>query len=117
MRQVVHHVADSHANSYVRFKLALTEEWPTIKPYDEAAWADLADSRKLPVEPSLSDDLPRCMLAGSHCSNLFLRKTFSAATTIPRGVARTWPRLWRFTRGIRATTPPTSSSLRARMGW
>jgi uncharacterized damage-inducible protein DinB len=54
VRQVVHHVADSHANSYVRFKLALTEEWPTIKPYDEAAWANLADSRSMPIEPSLS---------------------------------------------------------------
>jgi hypothetical protein len=53
VRQLVHHVADSHANSYVRFKLALTEDWPTIKPYDEAAWAELADSRRLPVEPSL----------------------------------------------------------------
>jgi hypothetical protein len=42
------------ANSYVRFKLALTEEWPTIKPYDEAAWANLADSRSMPIEPSLS---------------------------------------------------------------
>ena len=45
VRQVVHHFADSHANSYVRFKLALTEDWPTIKPYDEAAWARLPDSR------------------------------------------------------------------------
>ena len=53
VRQLVHHIADSHANSYVRFKLALTEDWPTIKPYDEAAWAELADSRKLPIEPSL----------------------------------------------------------------
>ncbi|HUN83265.1 MAG TPA: bacillithiol transferase BstA [Terracidiphilus sp.] len=53
VRQVVHHVADSHANSYVRFKLALTEDWPTIKPYDEAAWANLADSRNMRLEPSL----------------------------------------------------------------
>ena len=53
VRQVVHHVADSHANAYVRFKLALTEDWPTIKPYDEAAWANLSDSRWLPVESSL----------------------------------------------------------------
>lgn len=53
VRQLVHHIADSHVNSYVRFKLALTEDWPTIKPYDEAAWAELADSRKLPIEPSL----------------------------------------------------------------
>jgi uncharacterized damage-inducible protein DinB len=52
VRQVVHHVADSHANAYVRMKLALTEDWPTIKPYDEAAWAELADNR-LPVDVSL----------------------------------------------------------------
>ena len=53
VRQVVHHVADSHANSYIRFKLALTEYEPTIKPYDEAAWAQLPDSR-MPVEVSLA---------------------------------------------------------------
>src|SRR6202453_3868376 len=52
VRQVVHHLADSHANSYVRFKLALTEDWPTIKPYDEAAWAELSDSTQ-PIEVSL----------------------------------------------------------------
>jgi uncharacterized damage-inducible protein DinB len=52
VRQLVHHIADSHMNSYVRFKLALTEEWPTIKPYDEAAWAKLPDSSR-PIEPSL----------------------------------------------------------------
>jgi uncharacterized damage-inducible protein DinB len=52
VRQVVHHLADSHANSYIRFKLALTEDSPTIKPYDEAAWARLPDSH-IPVEPSL----------------------------------------------------------------
>ena len=52
VRQTVHHVADSHANAYVRFKLALTEDWPSVKPYEEALWAELADSR-LPVEPSL----------------------------------------------------------------
>ena len=54
LRQVVHHVADSHANAYVRFKLALTEDWPTIKPYDEAAWANLGDSRRLPIDVSLA---------------------------------------------------------------
>jgi uncharacterized damage-inducible protein DinB len=53
VRQLVHHVADSHANSYIRFKLALTEDWPTIKPYDEAAWANLADSR-IPIDISLA---------------------------------------------------------------
>ena len=53
VRQVVHHVADSHMNSYVRFKLALTEYEPTVKPYDEAAWAMLPDNR-MPVEVSLA---------------------------------------------------------------
>jgi uncharacterized damage-inducible protein DinB len=45
VRQVVHHVPDSHLNAYTRFKLALTEDAPTIKPYNEAAWAELPDSR------------------------------------------------------------------------
>ncbi len=53
VRQVVHHVADSHANSYIRVKLALTENAPTIKAYDEAAWARLPDSG-LPVDISLA---------------------------------------------------------------
>ena len=52
VRQVVHHVADSHMNAYVRLKLALTEEAPAIKPYDEKLWAELPDSR-LSVEVSL----------------------------------------------------------------
>jgi hypothetical protein len=54
VRQVVHHLPDSHMNSYVRFKLALTEDEPTIKPYDEARWAELADSRETPVKTSLA---------------------------------------------------------------
>lgn len=49
VRQLVHHIADSHANAYNRFKLALTEDSPTIKPYHESLWAELADS-KLPVD-------------------------------------------------------------------
>jgi hypothetical protein len=53
VRQVVHHVPDSHVNAYVRFKLALTEDTPRIKPYEEARWAELPDTR-LPVAPSLA---------------------------------------------------------------
>ena len=53
VRQVVHHVADSHMNAYTRFRLALTEDNPTIKPYDEAKWADLLDARTLPIGVSL----------------------------------------------------------------
>ena len=52
-RQVVHHVADSHLHSYIRFRLALTEDQPTIKPYDQAKWAELPDARTAPVEVSL----------------------------------------------------------------
>ncbi|MCQ6561108.1 YfiT family bacillithiol transferase [Paenibacillus mendelii] len=53
IRQVVHHLADSHMNSMIRFKLALTEENPTVKPYAEDRWAMLEDSRQLPILPSL----------------------------------------------------------------
>ncbi len=52
VRQLVHHVADSHMNGYIRLKLALTEDTPTIKPYDQDQWATLADSA-LDIEPSL----------------------------------------------------------------
>jgi len=54
VRQVVHHVPDSHMNAFIRFKLALTEDIPTIKPYDEAEWAKLADARETPIETSLT---------------------------------------------------------------
>lgn len=54
VRQVVHHYADDHLNSYVRFKLALTEEAPAIRPYGEALWAELPDARLGPIEPSLA---------------------------------------------------------------
>lgn len=54
LRQVVHHVPESHMNAYIRFKLALTETEPTVKPYDEAAWAQLSDVAVTPVETSLN---------------------------------------------------------------
>jgi hypothetical protein len=54
VRQVVHHVPDSHLNAYVRFKLALTEEEPTIKPYAENRWAELLDTKLTPIDVSLS---------------------------------------------------------------
>jgi hypothetical protein len=53
VRQLVHHVPDSHINAFVRFKLALTEHQPTIKPYQEARWAELADGKAQAIEPSL----------------------------------------------------------------
>jgi hypothetical protein len=53
VRQVIHHLSDSHLNSYVRFKLALTEDTPTIKPYDEGRWAELPDYQLLPIQTSV----------------------------------------------------------------
>ena len=54
LKQVVHHVPESHMNAYIRFKLALTENCPTIKPYDEAAWARLKDVELTPIDISLN---------------------------------------------------------------
>ena len=54
VRQLVHHVADSHLNSFCRFRLALTEEAPSVKGYDQDRWAELSDSRTAPVEDSLA---------------------------------------------------------------
>jgi DinB superfamily len=54
VRQLVHHLADSHMNAYVRVRLALTEDWPTVKAYDEKLWAELPDARTAPVEHSLA---------------------------------------------------------------
>ncbi len=71
VRQVVHHLADSHANAYIRYRLALTEDWPTVKPYDEAAWAELADSRKLPVDVSMA------IIAGMHARWVALLESLS----------------------------------------
>src|SRR5246127_3756617 len=54
VRQVIHHVPESHMNAYIRFKLALTEAEPTVKPYDESAWAKLPDVVDTPIETSLA---------------------------------------------------------------
>jgi len=60
IRQIVHHIADSHVNSYVRFKWTLTEERPTIKAYDEGRWAALADARAGDIQA------PLALLEGLH---------------------------------------------------
>src|SRR5438105_1623587 len=73
VRQVVHHLPDSHLNSYLRFKLALTEDEPTIKPYDEARWAELVDARTAPVELSLA------LLDSLHKRWVLLLRSLSAA--------------------------------------
>jgi uncharacterized damage-inducible protein DinB len=72
VRQVVHHVPDSHMNAYVRFKLALTEDEPTIKPYAEDRWAELADTKATPIETSL------CLLDCLHKRWVNLLRSLSA---------------------------------------
>jgi hypothetical protein len=71
IRQVIHHCADSHMNSLTRFKLALTEEKPTIKPYFEEKWAELADSKLMPIAPALQ------MLNGIHARWTVLLKSLT----------------------------------------
>ncbi|WP_028778190.1 YfiT family bacillithiol transferase [Shimazuella kribbensis] len=71
VRQVVHHLADSHLNSYTRFRLALTELSPTIRPYDEQKWADLTDAKHAPIGSSLA------ILDGLHQRWTTLLRSFS----------------------------------------
>ena len=73
VRQVVHHVPDSHLNAYVRFKLALTEDAPTIRPYHEELWSELADGRSAPVDVSLE------LLDALHTRWLLLLRSLSDA--------------------------------------
>jgi len=54
VRQVVHHIPDSHMNAYIRFKLGMTEQEPPVKPYKENLWAELVDAKSSPIEPSLA---------------------------------------------------------------
>jgi len=71
LRQVVHHCADSHMNSLIRFKLALTENVPTIKPYFEDRWAELADTKAFPIASSL------LLLEGLHARWAHLLRSLS----------------------------------------
>jgi uncharacterized damage-inducible protein DinB len=73
VRQVVHHLADSHLNAFARFKLALTEDRPAVKTYEQQLWAELADARTAPVEPSVA------MLEGLHQRWVILLRQMSAA--------------------------------------
>jgi hypothetical protein len=73
VRQVIHHLPDSHMNAYVRFRLALTEDEPTIKPYEEARWAELSDAKSAPIEPSLT------LLDSLHQRSVLLLRPLSPA--------------------------------------
>lgn len=79
IQQVVHHCADSHMNSFIRFKLCLTEDTPTIKPYHEALWAELPDANSVPIMSSLS------ILEGLHSRWFRLLESLSGAD-IDKGV-------------------------------
>jgi len=80
VRQLVHHIADSHMNAVGRFKLALTEDEPTIKTYEEGLWAELADTKTPPIEPSLA------LLENLHARWVVLLRSLTAAD---------WPRKFR----------------------
>ena len=72
-RQVVHHLADSHLNSYIRFKWALTEDNPTIKAYDESIWAEMSDAKNAPVDVSVE------LIKGLHARWVVMLKGLSLA--------------------------------------
>ena len=116
VRQVVHHVVDSHLNAYIRMRLAATEETPTIKAYDENMWAELSDSRGAPVELSVT------FLAALHARWVWWLRTldetaFARAVQHPeRGLMRNDDLLqlygWHGRHHVAHIT-----SLRERMGW
>jgi len=116
VRQVVHHLPDSHLNSYCRFRLALTEETPAVKGYDEARWADLPDARSGPVEVSLDllESLHhRWVLLLRSLTPLDFARTFLHSelgpVTLDRNLALY---AWHGDHHVAHIT-----SLRARMGW
>jgi hypothetical protein len=116
VRQLVHHVPDSHMNAYVRFKLALTEDEPTIKPYEEARWAELADTRDTPIETSLllleqlHDRWVR--LLRSMSANDFVRRLHHPETGVQRLDQLLAMYAWHGKHHVAHIT-----SLRERMGW
>ena len=116
VRQVVHHMADSHMNSYVRFRLALTEDEPVVKPYHEDLWAQLNDANSAPVELSLDllDSLhQRWMLLLNSLGPAELARTFRhpamGLVTLEKNVALY---AWHGRHHVAHIT-----SLKSRMGW
>jgi hypothetical protein len=94
-RQVIHHLPESHMNAYIRFKLALTEDTPVVKPYDEAAWAKLGDVATAPIEASLAlmDALHERwvamlrLLTGSEWQRTYLQPEYGESRTLERTLA------------------------------
>lgn len=105
VRQVVHHLADSNINSYIRFKLAVTEDEPTVKTYDQDSWADLDDSREAPVEVSLK------LLESLHFRWVQFLRSLAKTSLNGRSITRirvlsAWKRILGYILGIVDTTPP-----------
>ena len=116
VRQLAHHVPDSHANAYVRFKLALTEYEPTIKPYKEDMWAKLPDTANTPVEVSLQ------LLGALHTRWVTLcapwtRPISRVPCAIPSSACSTSTACWRLYAWHSAHHTAHVTSLRKRMGW
>ena len=116
VRQVVHHVPDSHLNSYVRFKLALTEDEPAIRTYHEELWAELPDSRATPIEVSLAllDSLhERWVILLRSLEEAGFKRTFShpewGVVTLDKAIGLY---AWHGRHHVAHVT-----SLRERMGW
>jgi len=108
VRQVVHHVPESHMNAYIRFKLALTEDEPTIKPYAEDRWARLADVQTTPK--FLLYFWNRCTRDGCACCVLSMKKNGSERSNIPSWARFLWKRISQSMRGTDDTTLRTSPS-------
>jgi uncharacterized damage-inducible protein DinB len=116
VRQVAHHVPDSHMNAYIRFKWALTEEEPAIKAYFEDRWAQLADSRTTPVEVSLAllDNLHRRWV---DLLRSMRPEDFRRALVHPENGRRTLDQMLGLYAWHGAHHVGHVTSLRSRMGW
>ena len=99
VRQVVHHLADSHMNAYIRFKFALTEDMPAVKPYDEAKWAELIDGRSAPVAESLA------LLDALHARWVMLLRAMTPSDFLRKLSHPEWD------------TPPDLDAMLAMYGW
>jgi hypothetical protein len=116
-RQVVHHLADSALNGYARFRWALTEDEPTIKPYDENAWSALPDATRAPLEPSLA------LFGGVTERLVLLFRTFGPAQWARRFFHPEVERHWRLDAALALYAwhhehhVAHIGSLRSRAGW
>jgi uncharacterized damage-inducible protein DinB len=115
-RQLAHHVPDSHMNCYIRFKLALTEDAPTIKPYMEDLWAELPEAKQAPIEVSLAllDFLhQRWMLMLREFTGAEWKRTFRHPELGPMSLEKTLALYsWHGRHHVAHVT-----SLREKMGW